>query len=407
MSGAGTERPNVIRLLVLAHVFPRAVDDSMGAFLLHLADALADHAFHTDVVAPHAGGLADDETLGAARIHRFHYAPERGERLAYTGTMHEIVGRGLSGKILFASFCLSFFFKALAVARAARPQILHAHWWLPGGLVGACVSYLTRIPLVITTHGTDVEMLRRTRWAMPLARFAFSRARAITCGSTYLRDQLCALGVADAARVSVIPMPVNPLFENQPGAAPDREPGLILSVARLTAQKSIDTLIDAFAILHGRDSSARLCIIGDGPMRAALEEQARSLNLSSQVEFLGGLPQTELPRYYAKAAVFVLPSIREGMGLVYAEALLCGAPVIAANSGGVTDIVKDGETGLCVPERDAAALAEAIGKLLNDPALAARLTSNGAAWVRERYTRDCVAAQFAEVYKRILKRSNR
>ncbi len=388
-----------MRVLVLAHVFPRTVDDSMGAFLLHLADALAERGVQTDVVAPHAVGLADDEAIGAARVHRFRYAPARWERLAYTGTMHEIVGRGIGGKILFAFFCAAFFLKSFSVARAARPQVLHAHWWLPGGLVGALVSRLTRVPLVITTHGTDVEMLRRTRWAMPLARFTFARARAITCGSTYLRDQLLALGVADAARVSVIPMPVNPLFENSPLAP--RPSSLVLTVARLTTQKSIDTLIEALAILRDRGSAARLEIVGDGPERAALEQQARALNLQDRVAFLGALAQKELPPHYAECAVFVLPSIREGMGLVFAEALLCGAPVIAANSGGVTDIVKDGETGLLVPERDAHALADAVEKILNDRALAARLAANGAAWVRERYTRGRVAAQFAEVYENI------
>ncbi len=405
-----------MRVLVLAHVFPRNVDDSMGAFLLHLADALAERGISIDVVAPHAPNLANDETIGAARVRRFRYAPARWERLAYTGTMHEIVGRGIGGKILFAFFCAAFFLKSVSVARKnphpnpppsstgegtrlamTDSTILHAHWWLPGGWVGALVSILTRVPLVITTHGTDVEMLRRTRWAMPLARFTFARARAVTCGSTYLREQLLTLGVVDAARVSVIPMPVSPLFTSS-SLVPRPSP-LVLTVARLTAQKSIDTLIDALAILRDRGAAARLEIIGDGPERAALERQTRALNLQDRVEFLGALAQKELPLHYAECAVFVLPSIREGMGLVLAEALLCGAPVIAANSGGVTDIVKDGETGLLVPERDARALADAVEQVLNDRALAARLASNGAAWVRERYTRERVAAQFAEVYK--------
>ena len=423
-----------MRVLVLAHVFPRTVDDSMGAFLLHLADALAERGVQTDVVAPHAPNLASDEMIGAARVRRFRYAPVRWERLAYTGTMHEIVGRGIGGKILFAFFCAAFFLRSFSVARKnphpwlwqTSPQspppsstgegtrlamtdstILHAHWWLPGGLVGALVSILTRLPLVITTHGTDVEMLRRTRWAMPLARFTFARARAVTCGSTYLREQLLTLGVVDAARVSVIPMPVNPEFEianlelRMASAQPATRSSqfTILTVARLTAQKSIDTLIDALAILRDRGSAARLEIVGDGPARAALEQQTRALTLQERVTFLGALAQKELPPHYAACAVFVLPSIREGMGLVLAEALLCGAPVIAANSGGVTDIVKEGETGLLVPERDAHALADAVEKILNDRALAARLASNGAAWVRERYTRERVAAQFAEVLK--------
>ena len=388
-----------MRVLVLAHVFPRSTDDLMGAFLLHLADALAARGMTIDVVAPHAANLPSDETLGAARVHRFHYAPAHLERLAYAGTMHEFVARDLFGKILFALFNLAFLLKTLSVVRVACPQIIHAHWWLPGGLIGVLASRVTRAPLVITTHGTDVEMLRRARWATPLARFVFARACAITCGSTYLRDELLALSVVDAARVSVVPMPVNSEFEIRNSrfeiqSKIENRQSKILTVARLTKQKSIGTLIDALVLVP----NTRLTIIGDGPERAALEQQARALNLQERVEFVGALPQKELPRYYAGCAVFVLPSIREGMGLVLAEALLCGAPVIAANSGGVTDIVRDGETGLLVAERDPRALADAITKLLNDRALAAHLASNGAAWVRERYTRDRVAAQFVEIY---------
>ena len=389
---------HIFRVLVLAHVFPRTLDDSMGAFLLHLVDGLADCNTSTDVVSPHASGLADNETLGASCVHRFHYAPARWERLAYAGTMHEFVARGIVNKLLFLAFNLAFLFKTLAVVRSARPQIIHAHWWLPGGLAGALASVLTRTPLVITTHGTDVEMLRRTRWAKPLARFTFSRARAITCGSTYLREQLLELRVTDPAKVSVIPMPVNSQFTTNNLQLPiTNYQSQILTVARLTKQKSIDSLIDALKHVP----NARLAIIGDGPERAALEKQTLDANLQDRVEFLGALPQSELPNHYAGCGVFVLPSIREGMGLVLAEALLCGVPVIAANSGGVTDIVKDGETGLLFPERDALALADAIEKLLNDRVLAARLAANGRAWVRERFTAARVAHEFVEIYKHV------
>lgn len=399
-------------MLLLAHVFPRTRDDSMGAFLLHLADALAGEGVTTTVIAPHAADLADEESIGSTRVLRFHYAPAPAEQLAYTGAMHDLVARGLRGKLLFALFNLALLWKTLRAVRAVRPQVLHAHWWLPGGLAGALVSMPARVPLVITTHGTDVEMLRRTRWARPLARFVFSRARAITCGSTYLREQLLALGVAAPDRVRVIPMPVSKIISadkwtigdhnRPPSAKPNVSDGdgqfIILTVARLTAQKSIDTLITALAILRERGGAARLVIAGDGPERARLEAQARDLKLQECVEFLGGLPQTELAGLYGRAAVFALPSIREGMGLVFAEALLCGAPVIAANSGGVTDIVRNGETGLLVPERDPAALAGAIQRLLDDRALAARLAANGRAWVSERYRSEKVAHQFSAVY---------
>ena len=113
---------NSLRVLVLAHVFPRTRGDSMGAFLLHLADALVECNVQTDIVAPHAQNLANDETIGAAHVHRFRYAPARWEQLAYKGTMHELVAGGITNKILFAMFNFAFLLKAIAVARAA-----HAH----------------------------------------------------------------------------------------------------------------------------------------------------------------------------------------------------------------------------------------------------------------------------------------
>ena len=109
---------NKTRVVMLAHVFPRALDDSMGAFVLHIADALAERGAQIDVIAPHAANLADEESFGAVRVHRFHYAPARWERLAYAGTMHEFVARGIVNKILFAFFNLAFFVKACV--RSAR-----------------------------------------------------------------------------------------------------------------------------------------------------------------------------------------------------------------------------------------------------------------------------------------------
>jgi glycosyltransferase involved in cell wall biosynthesis len=373
----------------------------MGAFILHLAEALAEQA-PIQIVAPHAPGLADLENLGAVCVRRFHYAPVRWERLAYTGAMHDMVAHSLFNKFLFLFLNFTFFLQAISVARQCRAQLVHAHWWLPGGLVGALVSVITHTPLVVTTHGTDIEQLRSQRWAIPLARFVFSHARAVTCGSTYLREQLLELGVTDADRVSVIPMPVNPLFLNAESIRQVRDGEStirVLTVARLSAQKNIDTLIAALALLTQRGYPAQLTIIGDGEQRAALEDQARSLGLQRQVKFLGARAQTELPRYYAAHDVFVLPSVREGTGLVLAEALFCGVPVVATRSGGVTDIVRDGETGLLVPERDPGALAQAIERLVQDRVLAARLMSNGQAWVRQRFAPDRVAAEFFEIYR--------
>jgi glycosyltransferase involved in cell wall biosynthesis len=429
-----------MRVLLLTHVFPRATDDPLGAFLLHLTQQLANEnvsasnprsenlpervaaaptpgmgeRVQVHVLAPHAPSLSDRERFGAVQVTRFHYAPDAQETLAYTGVMHERVARGIGGKIAFARFVWHYFRAAREAAKAFQPDVIHAHWWLPGGLVGALASRVLRVPLALTTHGTDVEQLRRARWAKPLARFVFRQARVVTCGSHYLRERLMELDAADAARVQVIPMPVNPLFterdwrleirgargENRNSKSEIRNSKFkILAVARLTKQKSMDTLIEALRILRGRGVDAQLQIVGDGDQRVFLEHKAREWQLDAFAQFAGMRTQNELPELYAQCDAFVLPSLREGMGLVLAEALLCGAPVIATDSGGVTDIVRDGETGLLFPERDANALADALEKYARDSHYATRLAQNGRAWVMGRFTPQRVAAQFLQAYE--------
>ena len=149
-----------MRVVVLTHVFPRAAADPLGAFLLHLAQALEPQV-ETMVVAPHAAGLADKEKVGGICVTRFHYAADADETLAYTGVMHEQVARGMSGKTRFAQFVRGYLQAAQHAVKKNKPQVIHAHWWLPGGFVGAIVSKLKGTPLVITTHGTDVAQLER------------------------------------------------------------------------------------------------------------------------------------------------------------------------------------------------------------------------------------------------------
>lgn len=397
-----------MRVVVLTHVFPRAADDPLGAFLLHLAQGFGQRA-QVLVVAPHAAGLMEQETVGGIPVARFRYAPDAEETLAYTGVMHEIVGRGIGGRFAFARFLFAYFRAGLAALRAHKPDVIHAHWWLPGGFVGALISVFTGTPLVMTTHGTDVEQLRHAGWAKPLARFTFGRARIITCGSNYLRERLIEMNVARAEKIQVSPMPVSPLFDGRrrtdDGMHSSLLPPLsslrILTVARLTKQKSIDTLIEGLSIVRGKGIEARLRIAGDGDQREALEQKTRELKLEPYVEFLGMYPQSELPRLYSECDVFVLPSVREGMGLVLAEALLCGATVIATNSGGVTDIVHDGETGLLFPERDAIKLAAALEKYVGEPAYAAQLAANGRAWVEGHYTTERAAGEFLSIYEQV------
>lgn len=159
-----------------------------------------------------------------------------------------------------------------------------------------------------------------------------------------------------------------------------RDPRLVFHVGRLMRYKNLQTLLRAFAILRKDVPDARLVIGGDGNYRAALEKLARELGIADGVAFRGFLGEDEKHRLYNEAAVFVNPSLKEGWGLTSIEANACGTPVVAADSPGLRDSVRHGETGLLVPALDAEAFAAALRAVMQDAALAERLRGGALAW---------------------------
>jgi glycosyltransferase involved in cell wall biosynthesis len=144
---------------------------------------------------------------------------------------------------------------------------------------------------------------------------------------------------------------------------------IVLTIARLDAQKGIAHLLDAAAAVP----HASFAIAGDGPDRAALEARAATLGIGDRVRFLGH--RRDVPALLASADLFVLPSLYEGLPLAVLEAMTAGVPVVATAIGGTDEVVRDGETGTLVPPADPAALAAAINRTLADRDRAARLAA--------------------------------
>jgi glycosyltransferase involved in cell wall biosynthesis len=182
--------------------------------------------------------------------------------------------------------------------------------------------------------------------------------------------------------------------------------GELLFVGRLIQRKGAEFAIRAVAELVRAGRSTRLTIVGDGPERAALAALAESLGVDARVGFTGALTPALVRSHYERARVLLMPAItdwkgeQEGFGMVIVEAMAYGVPVVASRSGGIPDIIRDGENGLLVPEADGAALAAAVGRLLDDPALAHRLGEAGRTEARDRFSPRGIAARFDAVYRR-------
>jgi glycosyltransferase involved in cell wall biosynthesis len=380
-----------MRILFLAHSFPRHEGDAAGSFLLRLARALRDEGMEIRVVAPAAEGLAAHERFGDVAVDRFRYAPRRYERLAYTGTMAAEVQESWSARIAMLSFLGSEFVSAVSTGRRFHPDLVHAHWWFPGGLVGTWVSGLASVPLVTTMHGSDVRLARSAATARPALRHVLRRSAAITTVSRWLAREVTA--ILPGISPTVAPMPVDTdLFT--PGGT--RSSDRLLFVGRLNAQKGIQHLIRALAAMK---TPASLDVVGAGPDRDGLVRLAGELGVSSRIQWLGSLPQQALADRYREAAALVVPSIDEGFGLVAVEAQLCATPVVAADSGGLPDIVRHDQTGILVPSADPAALAAALDALLARPDRGRSLGEAGRMHALASFAPESVARRYAEIYR--------
>jgi len=178
-------------------------------------------------------------------------------------------------------------------------------------------------------------------------------------------------------------------------------------VGRLRGEKGQAVLLEAFAKIREGCDDLRLRVVGDGPDRAKLEARARELGIADCVEWMGSRPPEEVRRLYRTMDVVVVPSLAEGFGLVAAEALAAGRPVVASDVGGLPEVVKHGETGLLVPPDDAEALADAIARIMDDSSLGERLARTGKADVRERFSTERFNAAIRDAYGQLLRFSNK
>src|SRR5687768_112185 len=226
-----------MKVLFLTHSFPRREGDAAGSFVLRLAVALRAEDVEVQVVAPAAPGLPSSDNIEGIAVERFRYAPRRYEKLAYTGNMARDVASSWSARLALVGFLGSDFVHAVRARRSFEPEVLHAHWWFPSGVVGTWVGGLARIPLVTTLHGTDVRLVRTVGVAKPLFGHVLKHSAAVTTVSSWLKEQTEAL--APGVHATLAPMPVaTDLFS--PGAS--RDGRRLLFVGRLTPQKGVEHL---------------------------------------------------------------------------------------------------------------------------------------------------------------------
>ena len=380
-----------MRVLFLAHAYPRHATDPVGSFVANLAVALRAQGVDVTVSAPSAPGLAAFEELAGIPVHRFRYAPARYETLAYTGTMGAQVRDSIAGKATMLAYLAAARRAAGQLARRQRFDLVHAHWWFPGGLIAAAL----RLPFVTTLHGSDLRLATSFPFGRRLFAHVARRASAMTAVSSWLARGAEAL--APGRTIPVAPMPVlTDLFK----AGGPHESDLLLFVGKLTEQKGLARLLRAMA--HMRHQP-RLAVVGAGRVDdTAIRALARELGLDERIEWLPLLTQAELAAQYRRAAIHVVPALDEGLGLTAVESLLSETPVVGFRSGGLPDIVPDGVAGRLVEPGDERALAAALDALLAEPESRRAMGVAGRAHAEQQFGSVAAAARYATLYQAIV-----
>ncbi len=246
---------------------------------------------------------------------------------------------------------------------AAQPHLVlftHANL-LP--LAGLARRLCPSAKLALLAHGVEVwnPVAERAASALP-------HLHQVVTPSAYTREQLIAVHQVAPDKISVLPHGLRPDWTDAAPADRGLRAGYALlcvsRLARADSYKGVDILLRAMPHIRSRCPEARCVIVGDGDDRARLEAMAHAQNVASAVEFRGELDAAALLRTYQEADVFVLPSRGEGFGLVFAEAMWCGLPVVAARAGATPEVVADAETGILVPPDIPEALGSAVAGLL-------------------------------------------
>jgi glycosyltransferase involved in cell wall biosynthesis len=307
-------------------------------------------------------------------------------------------------------------FRLARLIRRERPQILHTHT-AKAGTVGRVAALLTgsrRPPIVVHTfHG---HVLRgyfgpvRSLFFRLLERWLASRTTALVAVSPQVRDDLVSLGIAPRERFAIIRLGIE-LDERIAAEQDDRaesrrylgipdERFAIGWIGRMTPVKRTDDVLVAFKRLRDGGVDATLCMVGDGPDRAGLEQRAYELGIVRDTLFLGY--QEDVAPFYAAFDALVLPSSNEGTPVSVIEALGAGRPVVATRVGGVPDIVRDGEDGFLVEPGATDELADRLARLARDPALRERMGKQGRERVLPRYAVDRLVGDMDQLYRSLL-----
>lgn len=387
-------------LLVTASTFPRWEGDSEPRFVYDLSQRLTE-TFKVIVLAPHAAGAKTDELWTGIQVHRYRYAPETWETLAYNGGITANLKQTPWKVLLLPLFFAGQWWALRQLLKTYPVTTVHAHWLIPQGLIAALALWgkSEKPALICTSHGGDLFGLQGTI-STHLKRWVVQRCQALTVVSHAMLAPIHALVGTNPPPISVIPMGTDLQQTFIPCPKVNRAPNQLLFVGRLVEKKGLPYLLHALQQLLPHHPDLQLVVAGSGPAQAELMQLSETLGIHQQVRFVGRMEHANLVQLYQTSTLAVFPFIQaadgdmEGLGLVMIEAMGCGCPVLASDLPAVRDVIHHGETGQLVAAADSTALAKAIESLLANPIQRHTLSTQALVAVHKSFDWESIAQHY-------------
>jgi len=391
-----------LRILILSWEYPPRIVGGLGKHVHRLSTALAEEGHTVHVVTRDHPEAPPEEMLDGVNVIRVGEYPP-------LVPFDELIPWVMQ-------FNVGVLERATRLLLEEEVDLVHAHDWLVA-YAAASVKNLFDLPLVSTVHATEFgrhqgflpgpmnKLIHQIEWWL-----TYESRRTITC-SRYMQDQIREIFDLPAAKLDVIPNGVDLSTVHRPdgvekfrndhlGLAEDEK--LVFFAGRLEYEKGVQTVLDALPLVLDQ-VPVRFVVAGIGTHEEALREHATRDGLDGQVEFTGFLTDDELKMYYAAADLAVVPSLYEPFGMVALETMAAGTPCIAADTGGLRELVVHDATGLRFEPGDPASLASAILRLLTDARLDRRLTLDARRWLNDGFSWQSIAERTVDVYERAIR----
>lgn len=377
-----------MRILVLTHEYP-PVGGGGGRVAQDICEGLVQRGHELTVLTAQCGDLPEKEIQGGLRVVRI----ASGRRQPFRADMRAMLG------YVWASY-----WQGRRLIRQWQPDVIHVHFAVPAGVSAWALRRTTGVPYVLTAHLGDVPggVPEKTgkwfRWVMPFTPPVWRRAAQVTAVSAFTRGLALKHYPVD---VQVVPNGVD-LQALNPGAIHRNNPPVVVFAGRFMEQKNPLQIVESLAAVQ--DLPWQAVLIGDGPLRPAVEAAIARHGLQARFTLPGWITPPEVIEWYRKSDIYFMPSLSEGLPVVGVQSLAMGLALVLGAVGGNLELVHEGENGfLCAPE-DRDGFVRALRALLSDPELLLRMRQ-ASRKIAENFDLRRIVASYEQIFERAAKDS--